>query len=246
MSSIIKHDDTTFAAFNAADESQIIDSEKYLISGEWLYKTHGDQYSISYDGIRAFAKWLAKHGIIVQTISSEITESGDAQSLKYKAKVQVKDAVTGVVFEGISSQMQYGEKKDGSTYWDSTAETKAHSKAERNAIRKHVPADLITKFIEEVKKTGKIKTLKVESEQETKPHNNTNQDNPPSEKQLEYLKNLGYTGIPPKSKGEASKIIERCKNKSDSKYCTCASPIPNGVTNGKTCQSCLKLLEVNS
>ncbi len=175
MNNITTNNDTVYDAFNAADESQIINSEKYLVSGEWLYETHG-QYSISYDGIRAFAKWLAKHGIIVQTISSEITESGEGQALKYRAKVQVKDAVTGVVFEGISSQEQYGKRKDSNnTYFDSTAETKAHSKAERNAIRKHVPSDLISQFIDEIKKTGKIKTLKIQSS-ENKPNSNTSSE----------------------------------------------------------------------
>ena len=173
MSVTTRPDDAVYAAFNAADESQIINSEKYLVSGEWLYEVHG-QYSISYDGIRAFAKWLANHGIIVQTISSEITESGDGQSLKYMAKVKVKDAVTGVVFEGISSQMQYGEKKDGSRYLDSTAETKAHSKAERNGIRKHVPSDLITKFIKEVQKDGRVKTLNVDDAAPGKPDSKSN------------------------------------------------------------------------
>ena len=124
-----------------------------------MYEVQG-QYSISYDGIRAFAAWLARHGIIVQTTSSDITTSGDPEKT-FHAKVRVKEATTGVVFEGISSQPQYGLKKDDTKYYDSTAETKAHSKAERNAIRKHIPPDLISKFIEETKKDGKIKTLNV-------------------------------------------------------------------------------------
>ena len=151
-------DGSIYKKFNEQDELQIINSEKYLTSGEWLYEVQG-QYSTSYDGIRAFAAWLAKHGITVQTVSSEIIISGEKEEKIFHAKVRVKEANTGVIFEGISSQSQYGTRKDETRYLDSTAETKSHSKAERNAIRKHIPPDLISQFIAETKKNGKIKTL---------------------------------------------------------------------------------------
>lgn len=153
---------SVYKSFDEQDELQIINSEKYLTSGNWLYEAHG-QYSISYDGIRAFASWLAKHGIIVQTVSSDVSVKGENLEKTFHAKVRVKEANTSVVFEGISSQSQYGTKKDDTRYFDSTAETKAHSKAERNAIRKHIPPDLIAKFIEETKNNGHIKTLEAET-----------------------------------------------------------------------------------
>ncbi len=167
-------DSEIYKKFDEQDEIQIINSEKYLASGQWLYEVQG-QYSISYDGIRAFASWLARHGITVQTISSEITMRGEKEEGMFHAKVRVKEANTGVIFEGISSQSQYGARKDGTRYYDSTAETKSHSKAERNAIRKHIPPDLIAQFIEETKKTGKVKTLKETGEcHKSHPNKKTN------------------------------------------------------------------------
>lgn len=73
----------------------------------------------------------------------------------------------------------------------------------------------------------------------------------PSQKQLDYLKSLGYTGPKLASKQIASDIIEDLKSgakESDTtddyeKYCICENPIPNSITNGKTCQTCKKLME---
>ena len=76
------------------------------------------------------------------------------------------------------------------------------------------------------------------------------QDNTPTEKQLDYLQNLGYTGPKLKTKQEASDQIEKIKNgaatvdaSSDTGYqknCICDKFIPNSI-NGKTCQTCKKL-----
>lgn len=62
------------------------------------------------------------------------------------------------------------------------------------------------------------------------------------------LKNLGYMGIQPKTSFEASNLINKLKNNAENseKYCSCVSPIPNSITNGKTCQTCKKLLEKKS
>lgn len=74
----------------------------------------------------------------------------------------------------------------------------------------------------------------------------------PSQKQLDYLKSLGYTGPKPASKQIASDIIEDLKSGAKEgdttddyeKFCICDNPIPNSITNGKTCQTCKKLMEI--
>lgn len=73
---------------------------------------------------------------------------------------------------------------------------------------------------------------------------------PVSEQYLETLKNLGYSGPQPNTSFEASKLIEKLKSKAESnddyeKYCICDISIPNSI-NGKTCQTCKKLLKESS
>lgn len=70
----------------------------------------------------------------------------------------------------------------------------------------------------------------------------------PSQKQLDYLKSLGYVGPKPDTKQIASNIIEDLKKDAkdaeiihDEKYCICDKFIPNSLSQGKTCQTCLKL-----
>ncbi len=158
MSEIVRRDDSVYNLVNEADEAQIVNSEKYLTSGDWLYEVQG-QHAMSYDGVRAFASWLARHGIVVQTVASDISVQGEGTDAVYHARVRVREAGTGIIYEGVGRQPQYGVKKGGGTYYDATAETKAHSKAERNGIRKHIPPDLIAQFVEEVKSTGKVANL---------------------------------------------------------------------------------------
>ena len=78
-----------------------------------------------------------------------------------------------------------------------------------------------------------------------------NKNDPPTGKQLDFLKLLGHTGISPRTKAEASKLIDKLKNNSHEpqdpeKYCTCDKPIPNAITQGRTCQTCKKLLDNSS
>lgn len=74
----------------------------------------------------------------------------------------------------------------------------------------------------------------------------------PTEGQLETLKKLGYSGPKPESKLIASNIISDLKEDAATaepaednyeKYCLCENPIPNSITNGKTCQTCKKLMK---
>jgi hypothetical protein len=74
---------------------------------------------------------------------------------------------------------------------------------------------------------------------------------------LQTLKDLGYTGIPPKTSFEAANIIAKLKSESKSsddgktpgdakkedykKYCICEKFVENSLTGGKTCQNCMKL-----
>jgi len=99
------------------------------------------------------------------------------------------------------------------------------------------------------------------SAEEMEPMNNikgnTTDDNKPTEKQLEYLKNLGYTGPRPDTKEMASNIIEDLKNGAvpaktvkeekkddDIDYCKCEKPQPkfekDSKTNKNHCYQCNK------
>jgi len=58
---------------------------------------------------------------------------------------------------------------------------------------------------------------------------------------LYTLKNLGYSGVQPKTSFEASKLIESLKRKAKNldDYCSCSRFIPNSVNN-EFCQTCGK------
>lgn len=66
---------------------------------------------------------------------------------------------------------------------------------------------------------------------------------------LDTLEKLGYTGVPPKTSFEATKLIEKLKSESESAknpedYCHCTKPITSSV-NSTRCQTCgLKLEDV--
>ena len=226
-----------FQIMDEADSEQILRAES-AIKQALAYDVRGKK-QLSYMGIKWLVLKMSQKEQPLEIVDMPILELSkidpeDQSTWIWYCIIKAKNLKTGLVTVGASEspyQLKPGE-------YDTFGRTKAISKAERNAYRKQIP---------EIEINAMLETISLDDIEHLR--SNTAAPNTPSQKQLDYLKNLGYTGITPKTKEEASKIIEECKNKSkesDSKYCTCASPISNGITNGKTCQTCLKLLEVIS
>ncbi len=232
-----------FQIMDEADNQQILKAES-AIKQALAYNLRGKK-QLSYMGIKWLVLKMSQKEQPLEIVDMPIvelskTDPEDESTWTWYSTIKARNLKTGLVTIGASESTWLIKNKDGSFgEYDNFGRTKAISKAERNAYRKQIPEIEINAMLETISPDD-IEHLK---------STDSALHNPPSQKQLDYLKNLGYTGITPKSKEAASEIIESIKNNSKesySKYCRCASPIPSGVTNGKTCQTCLKPLGVTA
>lgn len=207
-----------------ADELQIIsDSE---VQKSLVYEAQGKK-TLSYTGIKfLFQKWTQEKQLTVEIIHDESycnLEKDDPENKNtwyWRAKFTLK--TTKILEDGktqiIETQGQQESPYIFSSKYDPFGRTKAFSKAERNADRKQIPEFELTHMINQIKPENVQKLQGATSQ--------SNGPSPPSEKQLEFLKNLGYTGRKPDTKQIASNIIEDLKSGAkDSK------PVPNSEKN---------------
>ena len=223
-----------FQIMDKADNEQILKAES-AIKQALAYEVRGKK-QLSYMGIKWLVLKMSQKEqpleiVDMPQVELSKTDLNDQSTWVWYCTIKARNQKTGLVTVGASESSWLSGGK-----YDTFGRTKAISKAERNAYRKQIPEIEINAMLESISPED-VESLKTD---------NTTTPNPPSDKQLDYLKNLGYTGITPKTSFEASNTINQLKNNStesnSEKYCLCASPIPNGVTNGKTCQTCLKLL----
>ena len=224
-----------FQIMDEADNAQILKAESY-IKQALAYDVRGKK-QLSYMGIKWLVLKMSHKGQPLEILDMPLIELSmidlkDKSTWIWYCTIKARNQKTGLVTVGASESPWLS----GGNY-DTFGRTKAISKAERNAYRKQIPEIEINAMLESISPED-IESL---------PSKSTGLPNKPSRKQLDYLKNLGYTGITPKTSFDASSLIEKLKNnsqESDSeKYCSCVSPIPNSITNGKTCQTCKKLLD---
>ena len=94
---------------------------------------------------------------------------------------------------------------------------------------------------------GEVSAEEMENTGDTSTHHT--EPAPVAAHYLDTLEKLGYTGVPPKTSFEATKLIEKLKSESESAknpedYCHCTKPITSSV-NSTRCQTCgLKLEDV--
>lgn len=227
-----------YTIMDNADEQQIISSDDDLRKA-LAYDLRGTK-QITYIGLKYLVLKMSQSEQALEILKSEVTLDKDdlenKQMWYWRSIVRVKNSNTGLETEGISEAPYFEQNK-----YDKFARTKAISKAERNAWRKQIPE---LEIITLLKNAHGERTQKLQTE-------NTTSSDAPTQKQLDYLQSLGYTGLKPATKEIASNIIEDLKNDAKEaecidgdyeKNCTCQNPIPNAVTDGKTCQTCLKLI----
>ena len=150
----LRKDNSIFNLLDKEDEKQIVNLKHFTKDSILLYKVH-DNYELSYRGIKHLAILMADKGMPISMIRSDTILSGNGNEKTWYATVLMCNEKTGQKMEGVSQCSFYDEK--GSP--DHFARTKAHSKAERNAIRKLVPEYLITKFIKEAQEQGQVKKV---------------------------------------------------------------------------------------
>jgi len=232
-----------FQIMDEADSQQIQDAET-AVKQALVYEVRGKK-QLSYMGV----KWLVlKMSQKEQPI--EVIDMPQIELVKHEvdnkstwvwySTIKVRNRKTGLSTVGASESPYLNEKN----MYDTFGRTKSLSKAERNACRKQIP---------EVEINAMLSSISNDDVQKL----NTNSEMPvptplsqPTEAQLETLNSLAYTGPKPESKLMASNIISDLKEDAKEsptipdyqKYCNCQNSIPNGITGGKTCQTCLKLI----
>ena len=150
---LVKKDSSIFHLLDKEDEKQIVNLKDFRKDSILLYKIH-DNYELSYRGIKHLAILMADKGMPLSIVRSDTILSGDGKEKTLYATVLMCNEKTGQKMEGVSQCAFYDEKGQ-----DHFARTKAHSKAERNAIRKLIPEYLITKFVKEAQELGQIKKV---------------------------------------------------------------------------------------
>lgn len=226
-----------FQIMDEADSQQIQDAET-AVKQALVYEVRGKK-QLSYMGIKWIVLKMSQKEQPLEIVNIPCIELmkhdvDDKNTWIWYAIIKARNQKTGLGTVGASESPYLFSGK-----YDPFGRTKAISKAERNAYRKQIP---------EVEINAMLNSINPEDIQKLNTQNNTTQNSDsPTEKQLDYLKSLGYTGPKPTTKQIASNIIEDLKKdateaKDPEKYCSCKNPIPNSVTNGKTCQTCLKLM----
>lgn len=244
MSEIVKSE---FQIMDEADSTQIQEAET-AVKQALAYEVRGKK-QLSYMGIKWIVLKMSQKEQPLEVVDMPIVEltkhdPDNKNSWVWYATIKVRNRKTGLSTIGASeSPFNFNGQ------YDSFGRTKAISKAERNAFRKQIPELEINAMLDTISPND-IQPLQSQN-------NSTQSSDAPSQKQLDYLNSLGYTGPKPDTKQIASNIIEDLKNgakeaetvtKDDDgykKYCTCEKSIPNSI-NGKTCQNCKKLLKDES
>lgn len=229
-----------FQIMDEADSQQIQDAET-AVKQALAYEVRGKK-QLSYMGIKWIVLKMSQKEQPLEVVDMPTTElmkhdPENKNSWIWYATIKIRNKKTGLSTVG-ASESPYNFNGQ----YDSFGRTKALSKAERNACRKQIP---------EVEINAMLNSISSDDVQQLNTQNTQSSD-APSEKQLDYLKSLGYTGRKPDTKEIASNIINDLKNDAKEaetvsdddyeKYCICDVSIPNSI-NGKTCQTCKKLLK---
>lgn len=205
---------SSFQLMDLEDEQQIIaDAE---VQKSLVYEAQGKK-TLSYTGIKfLFQKWTETKQLTVEIVKEHsyciLEKDNPDNQYQWFWRAQFTLKTTRILEDGkiqvIETQGQSESPYMFSSKYDPFGRTKAFSKAERNADRKQIPEFEITHMINEIKPEN-IQKLQGNASASSIPSDNS--PNPPSEKQLTYLTNLGYTGPKPKNMFQAGKLIEDFK-----------------------------------
>ncbi len=186
---------TDLKAFEQAeklDEAQIQLEFEGGLDASCVHTIQG-QKQLSYRGIKTLALKMSQAGqpLIILEDKVELTKYDEEDKTQWHWQSYVKMKNNNSGYETIGASEQPFLASNGS--YDNFGRNKAFSKAERNAIRKQLPE-------------AEIEAL-INSTQSKKPTG----DEPPTQKQIDYIKALGHTGIIPASKQGANLLIEKLK-----------------------------------
>lgn len=160
-------DGSIFEIMDNEDNKLISAADSYMDAElPLVYEVLG-KHSLSVIGARNLTIWMADfklhkdNAMPLRVMGSSFESDGLDKNKKWYSTVLVENKKTGVIFEGHGQCSQFLKRKDGSLRYDDHARTKAHSKAERNGILKHIPDIMKHSYIKYAKEKNKIKVLNV-------------------------------------------------------------------------------------
>lgn len=152
----LSDDSDVFKIIESYDEKQILDIADFEHNNKLVYEVQGKK-ELSYNGIKHLTIIMAQNNNPLKTMpDSKLELFGEGNEKIWYSTVNVVNQRTGQTEQGVSQCPFY----DNAGKVDHFARTKAHSKAERNAKRKHIPEALITQMINDSQKTKSTTTTK--------------------------------------------------------------------------------------
>lgn len=128
------------------DESMILDELQRRALDVMIYdfgeggrRTIGLSYAGVMEAIRLM-NYTGKVKLAIDPQSLSVEREDTPEGQHYVARVYARDEITGQGQFGVAKQPAYMKKRNGDEVWDSFAETKAVSKAQRNALKAMIPS----------------------------------------------------------------------------------------------------------
>ena len=195
-----------YSILDNADARQI-ETADASIRQSLAYDLRGKK-QISFAGIKWLVLQMSQHDqpLTIDIVDLHLEKYTEEQSSwVWYATVKARNTKTGLETLGASEQTFISNHKI-----DPFSRTKALSKAERNAYSKQIP-ELEIKQMLDAAEPGQIQRLETREPEIHPGVDGVNATHPPSQKQIEYMRDLGYEGEIPKSLYEATILISDLK-----------------------------------
>jgi hypothetical protein len=144
-----ERDHATVIVLDKHDEDQILAVMEDRMDKVLLYDFPQDGsrlVDLSINGVLECVRQMnqttrARVAIMPETLQVEIVDVPD-RGPHFQATVAARDEIAGLVMIGTAMEPQNPRRRNGGTYYDKFARTKAISKAQRNALKQHIPERL--------------------------------------------------------------------------------------------------------
>ena len=156
--SIVELPESAYTVLDQLDEEMMETELGDYAAREYIYSFVIDGREVtglSWTGAKALARWMASKGHPMDAVEKDITQDEE----NWYADIKMVDKETGLALWGSSRQPKLKKLRDGSEKLDRFARTIAMNKAQRNAIRAHVPDKMIAQFIKNAIDEGRVRRV---------------------------------------------------------------------------------------
>lgn len=166
---LVVHDrDDIYRAFDRADEILILEELQGRMLETFVYSFSLDGKrltDLSYEGVNEAVRTMNREGAGIKIsatppVVDEITEDGERQ---IRVMVYAVDTTSDQGRWGTATEPVMMRKRNGEVVWDKFAFTKALNKAQRNALKTFIPAEmrqtLIATFLQDESRVRRLKSV---------------------------------------------------------------------------------------